>query len=97
MKVTEKKAESMWCPMSPATEPDGGCLGSKCMMWVWSMVKDQNYGGMSRDLVTTGNMLDCLECVGTGKDSDGDDCMECRGSGKFPELVQLGYCGLARG
>ena len=94
MKVTEDRAKTKFCPMVGSSKLT--CLGSECMMWEWSEVKDQNYSGMCRDMVATGKMLDCLECKGIGKDGDGYQCMECGGLGKHPEFVQLGYCGLAR-
>lgn len=106
MKVTEDQAKQKWCPMthidnrSPKASYDERfylCRGSDCMLWQWSVVKDQTNYGLNRDLVATGNMLDCLECEGTGKDGDGDQCMECSGSGKHPEFVQRGYCGLSGG
>jgi DnaJ-class molecular chaperone len=92
MKITEQKASGLWCPMAGAAS-NTGCLGSKCMMWVWSVVDGHG------DMVKTDEEWVCEECNGTGRDKEDPEyrCLECEGKGGGFKYVQLGYCGLARG
>jgi hypothetical protein len=50
MTVTQKEAQTKWCPMVRHSEDGAGnCIGSECMMWMWSVTRESTkYSGGGR-------------------------------------------------
>lgn len=62
MILTEKEAQTKWCPMVRHSEDGtGNCIGSECMMWMWTETrtptKYTSGGGRTPPMMMLGDEL----------------------------------------